>query len=580
MESLARYLSTGRTLPEDLRFDIENFKETVASDKNSPPSMKRLDARVTRSPSPIAKKSDFNIRERCNCEIDAAELAMDIDDSGPNSIITLDMPQKSVSNTSKPNGISFANTSTNSFSHRNNDLCTALDSSVSHANSNGSRSSKFVDNVPLSIINQHSVESNDEKSLGSCNGDNKAIGCSPTVREIPTSPHLSKDFSANGERLRSSIRARRQERIQKQRSLRTLVNLMTQQSTCSSDSGNENSISFITADDIDISDHELPTNYFSNSRSPFARINDIKPTAPTKKSKPYGDKGFIINVNDGSLTINDVKDLNNCYSDDFDSSCDTSLNYIDNDTLNVTPIDGSHKNDVRSPKFIKNATFEVALPEPDESIEAIAKYTLDEVRENLNKCKTKLNALEIGDSKHAKHTQIIKTHTTPPKVSLNDISSPKKTNIEQSTNDTSRLNPSSSPILNSRSANLKNNKVNDQPVKKVNTKRNDVHQTKQPLPPKSSNSKNYCKSTLAYIERISDVDRHTKSASNYKKTNNKMLHSNFADGPSTNEALVVRKPPTPNPPKKRAEGAKMTSTKNADKQKKMNGRVSPSRKIL
>lgn len=538
-------MSQGRNISAKLRYDIENFKEPLEK-LDSPPSAKKSDTRLStsRSPSPLSKKSDFIVNNKCSIVTDAMPSSMDIDDSGPSSII---MPIMSdVSTPKSPNGISFSiSPNSNNSKHTN---------SNSNDNNNRSHSSSFSANEKIT----DQVPSPAEYS--------------PLIREIPKSPHLSKDFSPNGERLRNSLRFRRQERLQKQRSLRSLANLISQQSGTSWDSGNENSISSSNTDDFD---SDRGTNYFNfPSKLPLTDANNIKPIG--KKSKPYGEKGFIIHVNDGSLTLNDVKDLNNCYSDDFDSSCDTSLNYIDPDSLNVS-IDTENTpkpTEVKfiSPKTLKNSTFEVALPENDDSLDQI-KYSLDEVRENLNKCKSKLDALEIVDVKISKKSSKIKSKQS--KVSLNDMLSPTKkvdhfdmvVSKPPNMSVFTRLHPVSSPILNTRSSHQKPF-IEQQSSKKFQNKRNDIQNGTANKPPQ----KNYCKNTLAFIEKISDGlnDRHQKTIE--KKSGNKKLNNT-----NSGQDVLTRKPPAPTSPKKLP-----TTHRHTEKQKQKSNphSSSPTRKRL
>lgn len=532
LENLAKHLSQGRSPSIKLRYDIENFKDAFSLEKlDSPPSAKKLDTRLSssRSPSPMSKKSDFLLNS--SVTEPKALPAMDIDDSGPSSII---VPMADVSTS---NGISFTSPTSNS-----KHTSSTFDNNRSHSSS-FSGNDKIIDQVPST-------------------NENASSEYSPFIREIPKSPHLSKDFSPNGERLRNSLRFRRQERMQKQRSLRSLANLISQQSSCSWDSGNENSISSANTDDFE---SDRVPNHFNFTKLPLTDVNNIKPMG--KKSKPYGEKGFIIHVNDGSLTLNDVKDLNNCYSDDFDSSCDTSLNYIDPDSLNVTIESENSLNStgtkIISPKTLKNSSFEVVLPEHDESLDQI-KYSLDEVRENLNKCKSKLDALEIVDAKIPKKSTKIKNKQA--KVSLNDMMSPgkkvdhfdmivtKPPNMSVFT----RLHPVSSPILNSRSSNPK--QIGDQSTKKTGNKRNETLNGTAKMQPK-----NYSKNTLAFIEKISDGlnDRHLKQQQEKKNGNKKHV--------ATVQEPLVRKPPAPTSPKKLPANAK---------QKKPTAHSSPTRKRL
>lgn len=541
LENLAKHLSQGRGPSPKLRYDIENFKDAMSLKKlDSPPTAKKLDTRLStsRSPSPLNKKSDFNLNDDVT-ESKAIPI-MDFEDSGPSSII---MPMMDVSPT---NGISFTSPNSNS-----KHTISSFHNSRSHSNSsNFSPSDNITDQVPST-------------------NENMPNECSPFIREIPKSPHLSKDFSPNGERLRSSLRFRRQERLQKQRSLRSLANLISQQSSCSWDSGNENSISSANTDDFD---PDRAPNYFNFSKLPLTDANTIKQIG--KKTKPYGEKGFIIHVNEGSLTLNDVKDLNNCCSDDFDSSCDTSLNYIDPDSLHVTIQSNNSPKPTESrfflAKSLKGSSFEVVMPENDESIDEI-KYSLDEVRENLNKCKSKLEALEIVDVKLVKKSTKAKSKTS--KVSLVDMLSPIRRTEQFDTVVTkpsnmsvfTRLHPVSSPILNNRSVNPKS--TFDQ-TKRTLTKRNESQNGKR----NKTSQKSYCRNTLAFIEKISDIpnDRLPKTYQSEKKIANPKITS------TTTQEVLIRKPPAPTSPKKLP-----TNMRNSEKQKKnTNSHLSPTRKRL
>lgn len=541
LENLAKNLSAGRNPSSNLRFDIEHFIESSSMEKlglsASITSNENTRLFSSRSPSPLSKKSDLNVT---NSVIEAESMpGMDID-SGPSSIL---MPMVNANTT---NGISLSShTSANSNSKHTS---STFDNNCSHKSSNLNASEKIIDQVPSSNENTPNEYS------------------SPFMREIPKSPHLSKDFSPNGERLRNSLRFRRQERIQKQRSLRSLANLISQKSSCSWDSGNENSISSANTDDFE---SDRPSNYFNFPKLPLSDTNNIKPIG--KKSKPYGEKGFIIHVNDGALTLNDVKDLNNCYSDDFDSSCDTSLNYIDPDSLNVTiESEKSPKIMNKSNHFpmntLKNASFEVAVLEKHQSTDENKRY-LDEVRENLNKCKSKLDALDIDDVKMAKKSSKPKIKST--KVSLNDILPQMKkdhfdTVVTKPPNMSvfTRLHPATSPIVSSQSTHPK---ATFEQSKRTLTKRSETQNgTATKIP-----QKNYCKNTLAFIEKINDgiSDRHQKSGQSEKRGGHKKNNT------TNTQDVLTRKPPAPTSPKKIP-----ATVRNTDKQKKSHSHLSPTRK--
>ncbi|XP_049540335.1 LIM domain kinase 1 isoform X1 [Anopheles darlingi] len=187
--------------------------------------------------------------------------------------------------------------------------------------------------------------------------------------ELPKSPHLGKDFSANGDRIRDSIRAKRRQRMMLSRenqrksldSSALVARLGCDRLTneFSIDGGDEGSASepislIMTTNDLMATDTAVAATVVSTPPSRerlstdqvlasvkdtlersgpllLERDRDREEEAPGSTSgsrtKHYGEKGYIIQVKNGHLTLNNVRDLENC--SDFDSSCDTSLNYIE-----------------------------------------------------------------------------------------------------------------------------------------------------------------------------------------------------------------------------------------------------------
>ncbi|XP_039959108.1 LIM domain kinase 1 isoform X2 [Bactrocera tryoni] len=122
-------------------------------------------------------------------------------------------------------------------------------------------------------------------------------------RDMPKSPHLGKDFSPTGERIRDSMRARRRQRLMQAAQQRGV----TPENKC-------------TERVLEAVKQTLQNG--GRGGAPLSSCNG----SGAKKSRPYGEKGFLLDINrDGDLRLNNVKDLNYC--SDFDSSCDTSLNY-------------------------------------------------------------------------------------------------------------------------------------------------------------------------------------------------------------------------------------------------------------
>uniref|UniRef100_A0A2M4BA58 non-specific serine/threonine protein kinase n=1 Tax=Anopheles marajoara TaxID=58244 RepID=A0A2M4BA58_9DIPT len=185
--------------------------------------------------------------------------------------------------------------------------------------------------------------------------------------ELPKSPHLGKDFSANGDRIRDSIRAKRRQRMMLSRenqrksldSSALVARLGCDRLTneFSIDGGDEGSASepislIMTTNDLmamGTTDTAVvstpPTRERLSTDQVLASVKDtlersgplllerdrgeeeVQESVSAARTKHYGEKGYIIQVKNGHLTLNNVRDLENC--SDFDSSCDTSLNYIE-----------------------------------------------------------------------------------------------------------------------------------------------------------------------------------------------------------------------------------------------------------
>lgn len=253
------------------------------------------------------------------------------------------------------------------------------------------------------------------------------------IREIPKSPHLAKDFSPSGERIRDSVRARRQQRMQQNRE-----NFRKS----STETGGIPAIMSKNLSQANINDKQcepdlLPT--FPDTdvvlravKNSLEQCKSIEPTVMTQqpnrtKCRPYGEKGFIINVNEGLLTLNNVKDLDNC--SDFDSSCDTSLNYVDvnddfaSNTAEMTPVGSPCRNGlakieensaatvtVKSTKCIAerddnnasgnicNKSIRIVPPSVIDQPRSTKSYksALEDLKQKLNLCKTKLDSLETA----------------------------------------------------------------------------------------------------------------------------------------------------------------------------------------
>ncbi|XP_053951605.1 LIM domain kinase 1 isoform X2 [Anastrepha ludens] len=161
--------------------------------------------------------------------------------------------------------------------------------------------------TPVVAVTQPTISDQSLKEETDFNDSSKMEGKENAVilrSEMPKSPHLGKDFSPTGERIRDSMRARRRQRLMHAAQQRGL----TPENKCT--------------DRV----LEAVKQTLQNGARGVAPLNSCNGGA--KKSRPYGEKGFLLDINrDGDLRLNNVKDLNYC--SDFDSSCDTSLNYLE-----------------------------------------------------------------------------------------------------------------------------------------------------------------------------------------------------------------------------------------------------------
>ncbi|ALC49206.1 LIMK1, partial [Drosophila busckii] len=165
------------------------------------------------------------------------------------------------------------------------------------------------------------------------------------LQDIPKSPHLGKDFSPSGERLRDSMRARRRQRLGR----------------------------------------GLSSDNASTERALKQAL---------KKCRPFGEKGYLVDLRPGAeLQLQDVRDLNS-YSD-VDSSCDTSLNYHE---VNATP----------TPDATPTPPPPAPAP-PEAEAEAACSSThreaFDHMRERLQQCRSKFEHLQQANQRNFNASQ-------------------------------------------------------------------------------------------------------------------------------------------------------------------------------
>ncbi|XP_062554211.1 LIM domain kinase 1 isoform X2 [Armigeres subalbatus] len=355
-ESMARNALLGKPLPMNVVTDINHFKGLRSNDSSMCTTPDGLSTPPASGVKPSLSRKRINegmmIEEKENCE-----KTIKSDDRGAGGVDMVDCAKA-------PKGA--AETKDNAENNNNN---------ISNSDSTSSSV-----NVSTFIVGE---------------------------TEIPRSPHLSKDFSPNGDRIRDSIRARRRQRM--------ILNRENQRKSLdSSNLGLKlSSMDLVVNADSSVSEPtsliQIDPNALKQPPSTEDVLNSVKDTLEknpqlarrydeSPKTKRYGEKGFIIQMNNGNLTLNNVKDLEGC--SDFDSSCDTSLNYIDlngscangNSLLNIESEDVGK---VRDPKdiwsvpMVKVSSEVVNQNSPvlPESSKASHRTALDDLRTQLSMCR-------------------------------------------------------------------------------------------------------------------------------------------------------------------------------------------------
>ncbi|XP_055532763.1 LIM domain kinase 1 isoform X2 [Wyeomyia smithii] len=220
--------------------------------------------------------------------------------------------------------------------------------------------------------------------------------------EIPKSPHLGKDFSPNGDRIRDSIRARRRQRMilsrESQRKSLDSSNLGLKFSSLDGvvnpDSSVSEPTSLIQVENNTVKQPLSTDDILNSVRDTLEKNSDLAQRRDgSPKTKRYGEKGYIIHLNNGNLTLNNVKDLEGC--SDFDSSCDTSLNYID---LNGSGMNGNLVPNVENDCNVKvNSQTDIwSLPadkkkveestDPSFVLQPTNQSALEDIRTRLSMC--------------------------------------------------------------------------------------------------------------------------------------------------------------------------------------------------
>lgn len=174
-------------------------------------------------------------------------------------------------------------------------------------------------------------------------------------QDIPKSPHLGKDFSPSGERLRDSMRARRRQRF-------------------------------------------LGAQEERRNLTPDTESKERALKKALKKCRPFGERGYLVDLRAGAeLQLEDVRDLNT-YSD-VDSSCDTSLNYHD---VNNLPAAQEDENTVKPGK---EELLEESTNKPSNQESQHHRLAIDDMRTRLNQCRSKFEHLEEASRRNFNQSQ-------------------------------------------------------------------------------------------------------------------------------------------------------------------------------
>ncbi|XP_017115050.1 LIM domain kinase 1 isoform X2 [Drosophila elegans] len=170
-------------------------------------------------------------------------------------------------------------------------------------------------------------------------------------QDIPKSPHLGKDFSPSGERLRDSMRARRRQRF-------------------------------------------LGAQEERRNLTPETESKERALKQALRKCRPFGERGYLVDLRPGGeLQLQDVRDLNT-YSD-VDSSCDTSLNYQE---VNNMPAAQEDEKPVKAGKEV----MEENASRTDTQHHRLA---IDDMRTRLHQCRSKFEHLEEASRRNFNQSQ-------------------------------------------------------------------------------------------------------------------------------------------------------------------------------
>lgn len=230
-------------------------------------------------------------------------------------------------------------------------------------------------------------------------------------KSIPKSPHLGKDFSPNGERIRGSIRERRRQKMLKEQNNKNFSphKFLKRSSQEDIEENKRNDVINNLSGEVTLKTDRV----LEAVRSALEDDKTLLTRSKCKNNDVIGEKGFLIHKEEnGSLTLNSVKDLTEC-SDSYETSCDTSLDFIEANSCCVQSPSKILENDsvlsVASEKNVETQNEQsdrckTPTPSPTaintkiqvkkSTAQKSYQMALDDIRAKLNLCKSKFETLD------------------------------------------------------------------------------------------------------------------------------------------------------------------------------------------
>lgn len=225
-------------------------------------------------------------------------------------------------------------------------------------------------NIDLKVVND---EINIENKSIEVDGNNfedadNVLGESALLNEKPKSLYFSRDFSETGERLRNSFRARRHKKsIQNKKLVQ--------------ENADDNILLCDTSESEPLSLIEITNEAKQSLANVEHTLNKVSQKLKNdQRLNQFDNDAFVIKMGDGVFSIKGVKKLENL--SDIDSSCDTSLNFIesslsgDNNNLNSQSLEYNSDNSlvaknedipVKSKLLLQNKEKNLYMKEFDQS---------------------------------------------------------------------------------------------------------------------------------------------------------------------------------------------------------------------